>query len=72
MKLALRISSVVVVFVGVWVATYRALMHHAAERAGAYVAEVRMGSLMGGLFAGGLAATLLLLALFLRPSGRAE
>jgi hypothetical protein len=53
---------VVAVFVGVGLLTARAVSAHAAP-GGAYALQVRLGSAMAGLFAGGVAATLTLIAL---------
>jgi hypothetical protein len=47
-----------------WLAA-RAVLHHAAS-GGAFEPQVRLAAAMAGLFAGGIAATLVLLAITLR------
>jgi hypothetical protein len=65
MRLALTIVFVAGVFVGVGVLTaHLVLAHHA--NAGAYEPQVRLGADMAGLFAGGAAALLTLIAVLLR------
>lgn len=72
MKLALRILSILGLFVVVGIGTFRAVLEHSVHHAGSYLPEARLGAMMAGLFAGGIAATILTLVLFLRPSGGAE
>ena len=62
MRFAWKSIVVAAVFAGVGVLTAKAVSAHSAP-GGAYALQVRLGSAMAGLFAGGAAATLTLIAL---------
>ena len=61
MKSAWKVVVVLAAFVGVGWLTTRLVIEHAVA-AGAYEPEVRLAGMMAGLFAGGAAATLTILA----------
>jgi hypothetical protein len=67
MQYVWKASVVVVVFVGVGWLTARTVIAHSAP-GGMYALQVRLGSAMAGLFAGGIAATLVLIALLWKRS----
>jgi hypothetical protein len=67
MRLAMRSVLLLAVFCGVGLLAARAVMAHASP--GTPVAEVRLSAGMGGLFAGGAATLLVLIALLRRRSG---
>jgi len=53
MRVALRATVLVAVFLGVGWMTARGVMHHHVASAGAMQPEVRLAGAMAGLFAGG-------------------
>ncbi len=55
MRNVLRAVVLLVVFVGVAILTYEAVISRAPVRYGAYAPEVRLAAEMAGLFAGGIA-----------------
>ena len=63
-RIAWRVFLVIVVFFATGLATSHLLITHAVQR-GAREYDVRLAGLMGGLFAGGVAAVVVALALFL-------
>ena len=63
MRVAWRAAVVLAVFVGVGLAASHVVMVHELAKQGAPLAEVRLVSWMAGLFAGGLAAVLVGIAL---------
>jgi hypothetical protein len=67
MQYAWKAVVVVAVFAGVGVLTAKTVIAH-SEPGGAYALQVRLGSAMAGLFAGGIAATLTLIALLWKRS----
>jgi hypothetical protein len=67
MRLAMRTVLLLAVFCGVGLLAARAVMAHAAPSTP--LAEVRLSAGMAGLFAGGAATVLLLIAMLWRRSG---
>jgi hypothetical protein len=67
MQYVWKASVVVAVFVGVGLLTAKTVIAHSAP-GGIYALQVRLGSAMAGLFAGGIAATLVLIALLWKQS----
>lgn len=67
MQYVWKASVVVAVFVGVGVFTAKTVIAHSAP-GGIYALQVRLGSAMAGLFAGGIAATLVLITLLWKRS----
>lgn len=66
MRVAWRAAVVLAVFVGVGLAASHVVMLHELAKPGAPFAEVRLVSWMAGLFAGGLAAVLVGIAVLLK------
>jgi len=70
MKIALRVLLLIVVFAGVGVLSYRAVLAHGAQQAGAYLPETRLAAMMAGLFAGGAATVITGIALAFNANRR--
>jgi len=66
MRVAWRVAVVLAVFVGVGFAASHVVMVHEVAKPGAPPAEVRLVSWMAGLFAGGLAAVLVGIAVLMK------
>jgi hypothetical protein len=66
MRILWRAAIVLAIFIGVGVAASHAVMVHELAKQNAPFAEVRLVSWMAGLFAGGLAAVLVGIALVIR------
>jgi hypothetical protein len=66
MGFAWRVLVVLSVFIGVGVAVSHVVMVEEMAKATAPIAEIRLASWMSGLFAGGLAAVLVAVALLLK------
>lgn len=70
MKLALRTLMLLLVFAGVGLFSYHAVLTHGARQAGAYLPETRLAAMMAALFAGGAATVLTGIALALTTHKR--